>query len=151
MKFLINGRAYEREIPADRMLLDLLREMGFFGAKRGCDTENCGLCTVWVDGRPVLSCSYPAMRAAGREITTIEGVQAEAEAFGRAMADRGAEQCGYCSPGFVMTVLAMKRELDHPTREEVKAYLAGNLCRCSGYTSQTEAVMAYLEEEASWQ
>lgn len=147
MKLKINGRIFEREIPCDMMLLDLLRDMGYFSVKRGCDTENCGLCTVWVDGKPVLSCSYPAMRAAGREITTLEGVRDQAEAFGKAMADRGAEQCGFCSPGFVMTVLAMKRELSHPTEAEVKDYLAGNLCRCSGYTSQTEAVMAYLEEE----
>lgn len=147
VKITVNEKLYDKHIPNDLMLLDFLRKYGFVSVKRGCDTSNCGLCTVWVDGKPVLSCSYPAARANGRQVTTLEGLREEAEAFGRCMAERGAEQCGFCSPGLAMTVLAMKRELKHPTDLEIQEYLAGNLCRCSGYTAQLEAIGAYLRRE----
>ena len=93
----------------------------------------------------MISCTYPAARAEGKRVTTIEGVTPEAEEFGRFLAARGAEQCGFCSPGLVMTVLAMRRELRNPDEQQVRAYLAGNLCRCSGYTSQLAAVMSFLK------
>lgn len=147
VKMTVNGKLYDKHIPNDMLLLDFLRKYGFYSVKRGCETSNCGLCTVWVDGSPVLSCSYPAARADGHQVVTLEGVGPEAENFGRYLATRGADQCGFCSPGFVMTVLAMKRELQNPTDEEIRAYLAGNLCRCTGYTSQMDAVRAYLREE----
>ena len=143
---IVNGVPYEREVPCDTMLLDFVRRCGCLSVKRGCDTGNCGLCTVWVEGTPVLSCAYPAARAQGKRVTTLEGVQEEAEAFGRFMAAQGAEQCGYCSPGFIMAVLAMARELTDPTEEEIARYLAGNLCRCSGYVSQMRAIRAWLKE-----
>lgn len=146
VKITVNGRLYDKHIPNDMLLIDFLRKYGFVSVKRGCGTASCGLCTVWVEGKPILSCSYPTARADGKNVTTLEGILPEAEEFGRFMAARGAEQCGFCSPGFVMTVLAMKRELQNPTDEEIKAYLAGNLCRCSGYTSQMDAVKAYLKE-----
>ena len=111
----LNGIPYTREVAGDLMLLDFVRACGCLSVKRGCDTSNCGLCTVWVEGTPVLSCSYPAVRADGKRVTTLEGVQEEAEAFGQCMARQGAEQCGYCSPGFIMTVLAMAREISDPT------------------------------------
>ena len=115
--------------------------------KRGCDTGNCGLCTVWVDGRPVLSCGVPAARVQGAHITTLEGVQKEAEEFSRFLAAEGADQCGFCSPGLIMNVLALKRENPHPTEEYMKEYLAGNLCRCTGYQGQYRALMKYFALE----
>lgn len=142
----LNGIPYTREVAGDLMLLDFVRSCGCLSVKRGCDTSNCGLCTVWVEGTPVLSCSYPAVRADGKQVTTLEGVQEEAEAFGQCMARQGAEQCGYCSPGFIMTVLAMARELPDPTEEEISRYLAGNLCRCTGYVSQMRAIRTWLKE-----
>lgn len=141
----INGVQRELQTDPDTMLLEALRGMGLMGAKRGCDTQNCGLCTVWVDGAPILSCSYPAAKAAGRNITTIEGVREDAARLGGFLADQGAEQCGYCSPGLIMTVLAMERELTNPSDEDIRTYLAGNLCRCSGYVSQLRGIRAYLE------
>ena len=144
VKITVNGELFNKHVPNDMMLLDFLRKYGFNSVKRGCDTSNCGLCTVWVEGSPVLSCSYPAVRADGKAVTTLEGVRPQAEEFGRFLVDQGAEQCGYCSPGFIMTVLAMEKELDDPTEEEVAQYLAGNLCRSSGYTGQMRAIRAWL-------
>lgn len=148
LKLTLNGRPVTGSIDPDCLLIDFLREHGCLSVKRGCDTSNCGLCTVWVEGKPVLSCSYPAARADGKNVTTLEGVQEEAQGFARFLVDEGAEQCGYCSPGLIMTVLAMGRELDHPTDEEVRAYLSGNLCRCTGYAGQMRAIRAWLDERA---
>ena len=142
----LNGRPFSGEVPAGQTLLEFLRNQDCPSVKQGCDTQNCGLCTVWVDGKPVLSCSYLACRAQGKSVTTLEGVLPQAEKLSAFLASRGAEQCGFCSPGFLMAVLAMKKELDHPTREEIGWYLAGNLCRCSGYTAQMDAVCAWMEE-----
>ena len=142
---VINGKTSVLEVAPDEMLADVLRRIGFLSIRKGCDTSCCGLCTVWVNGKPLLSCTMPAFRAEGREITTIEGVSAEAEKFARILAAEGSEQCGFCSPGFIMTVLAMKNELPQPTEEQIKHYLAGNLCRCTGYMGQMRAVKTYLE------
>lgn len=142
---VINGKTFVLEVAPDEMLADALRRIGFLSIRKGCDTSCCGLCTVWVNGKPLLSCTMPAFRAEGREITTIEGVSAEAEKFARILAAEGSEQCGFCSPGFIMTVLAMKNELPQPTEEQIKHYLAGNLCRCTGYMGQMRAVKTYLE------
>ena len=150
INFWLNGAKKEAEISPDTMLLEFLRNLGCYSVKRGCETANCGLCTVWVDGTPRLSCSILAARAAGCKITTLEGVQEEAARFGAYLAAEGAEQCGYCSPGFIMNVLAMERELctdgKTPNREEIREYLAGNLCRCTGYAGQLRAVEKYLRE-----
>lgn len=143
--FRLNGKQVQADIRPDTLLLDLVRQLGCLSVKRGCETANCGLCTVWLDGRPVLSCSTLAVRAAGRHVTTLEGVQEEAEEFGMFLAREGGEQCGFCSPGFIMNVLAMAREIPGAGEEEIKEYLAGNLCRCSGYMSQLRAVKKYLD------
>lgn len=133
------------EVNADSILLDVLRDLGCHSVKCGCETTNCGLCTVWINGKSRLSCSILAASVDGQEITTLEGVKAEAEAFGEFLAKEGAEQCGYCSPGFIMNVLAMMRELDDPDIDEIKEYLAGNLCRCTGYMGQLRAIQKYLQ------
>lgn len=141
----INGKKYTDDIAADLRLIDYVREKGFYSVKCGCDTSNCGLCTVWLDGTPILSCSVLAVRADGHEVTTLEGLEQEAHEFAVFMANEGAEQCGYCSPGFVMNVLAMKKEVKNPTEDEIKHYLAGNLCRCTGYMAQMRAVTKFLK------
>ena len=141
----INNRKYTPEINADTTLYQLVRSLGYLGVKKGCDTTNCGLCTLWVEEKPVLSCSYLAAKCDGLHITTIEGVQEELAVLAKIFGDEGSEQCGFCSPGLMMTVLAMKRELQNPTDEEIKNYLAGNLCRCTGYMSQMRAIKKYLE------
>ncbi len=140
----LNGVRCTDEVQADTTLFTYLREKGCLSVKCGCETSNCGLCTVWLDEKPVLSCSVPALRADGKNVTTLEGLQDEAAEFGAYLADEGAEQCGYCSPGFIMNVLAMSRELTHPTEQEIQEYLAGNLCRCSGYQGQLRAIRKFL-------
>ena len=140
----LNGKRVTGEIAPDTVLLDFVREQGCFSVKRGCETSNCGLCTVHMDGKPVLSCSVLAARADGKSVTTLEGLQKEVEEFGAFLADEGGEQCGFCSPGFIMNVLAMVNELKDPTEQEIQQYLAGNLCRCTGYQSQLRAIKKYL-------
>mgnify|MGYP000264258137 FL=1 len=144
IELFINEKKIQAETTPDQMLLDFLREQGYKSMKRGCDTGNCGLCTVWMDEKPVLSCSIPAVRAAGHKITTLEGVQEEAAEFSDYLAKEGADQCGYCSPGMIMNVLALKREIPNPTMQQVKEYLAGNLCRCTGYQGQYRALAKYF-------
>ena len=123
----LNGRRCTAEVPADMTLFTYLRQKGCYSVKCGCETSSCGLCTVHMDGKPVLSCSVLAVSAAGHTITTIEGVQEEELEFGKFLADEGGEQCGFCSPGVIMNVLGMGRELPNPTDEQIKEYLAGNL------------------------
>ena len=144
INFWLNGAKKEEEIRPDTMLLDFLRSLGCYSVKRGCETANCGLCTVLVEGRPVLSCSVLAARIDGKKVMTMEGLQEEAKEFGTFLANEGAEQCGFCNPGFIMNVLAMTKELEDPTEEEIKEYLAGNLCRCSGFIGQTRSILKYL-------
>ena len=131
-------------MEADSLLLDALRSLGCASVKRGCESSNCGLCTVFVDDKPMLSCSVLAARVSGRKVTTLEGLQDEAADFGAFIADQGAEQCGFCNPGLMMNAIAMFRENPHPTEEEILSYLSGNLCRCSGYEGQLRGIQSYL-------
>lgn len=140
----LNGKKIREEIKADLLLIDFLRSHDCFSVKRGCETANCGLCTVLMDGTPILSCSMLTARAAGHSIHTLEGLQEEAKEFVTFIADEGAEQCGFCNPGFVMNTIALLRENPNPTDDEIRAYLAGNLCRCSGYEGQLRGIRAYL-------
>lgn len=140
----LNGRPVRDSIDADTLLIDFVRAHGCASVKRGCETSNCGLCTVLLDGKPVLSCSVLAARADGHEVQTLEGLQAEAEEFVSFIADQGAEQCGFCNPGYVMNTIALLRENPDPTDDEIRAYLAGNLCRCSGYEGQLRGIRAFL-------
>ena len=144
IKLKLNGKAITASVDPDTVLLDFLRTQGCLSVKRGCDTSNCGLCTVMLDGKPILSCSELAVRAEGREIYTLEGLQEEAADFIGFIADQGADQCGFCNPGFVMNTVALLRENPDPTDEEIRAFLAGNLCRCSGYEGQLRGIRNYL-------
>lgn len=145
IKFWLNGQKIQEEIQPDMLLLDLLREKGCYSVKRGCETANCGLCTVLLEEKPVLSCSFLAARVDGKHVVTLEGMQKEAEEIGGFLAKQGAEQCGFCNPGFLMNIFAMLKELENLTEEEINEYLAGNLCRCSGFMGQTRSILNYLE------
>jgi aerobic-type carbon monoxide dehydrogenase small subunit (CoxS/CutS family) len=139
----VNGRPVVREIDPQELLLDVLRErLGLTGAKRSCDTQVCGTCTVLVDGRPVSSCCFLAADAEGRKVLTVEGL-AERPEFARledAFTRHAALQCGFCTPGMLLTVSALLDSGELTSSEEIKRGLAGNLCRCTGYRGILEAV-----------
>ena len=145
IKISVNGRMITDSIDADLTLLAFLRKHGCYSVKCGCETSNCGLCTVFFDDTPVLSCSVLAARANGHKITTLEGLQNEAKEFVGFIADQGADQCGFCNPGFVMNTIALLRENPDPTDDEIRQFLSGNLCRCSGYEGQLRGIRAYLD------
>lgn len=144
VNLILNGEKIQDEISAEETLYQFVRNHGCLSVKCGCETTNCGLCTVFVEEEPVLSCAYPAARADGKKVTTLEGLQEEAAEFGAFIADQGAEQCGFCNPGFIMNALALFREIPDPDEEEIKEYLAGNLCRCSGYEGQLRGIQEFL-------
>ena len=144
INFILNGKHRIEEIKPDTVLLDLLRKLGCYSVKRGCDSSNCGICTVFVDDRPVLSCRVLAASIDSHNITTLEGLQDEAKEFGAFIADQGAEQCGFCNPGFMMNAMALLRDNPDPSDDEIREYLSGNLCRCSGYESQMRGIKAYI-------
>ena len=149
LKFTLNGKKVATIIDADSLLIDVVRDLGCLSVKRGCETSNCGLCTVFMNDKPVLSCSVLAARAEGQTVTTLEGLQEEAADFGAFIADQGAEQCGFCNPGLMMNAIAMFRENPNPSDEEILSYLSGNLCRCSGYEGQLRGIKSYLAFKAS--
>ncbi len=140
----LNGKTVRDDVAADMLLIDFVRAHGCKSVKRGCETSACGLCTVLMDGVPVLSCSTLVARAAGHAVQTLEGLQDEALEFVGFIADQGAEQCGFCNSGFVMNTIALLRENPNPTDGEILAYLAGNLCRCSGYEGQLRGIRNFL-------
>ncbi len=144
LKFVLNGKKVSTIIDADSLLIDVVRDLGCLSVKRGCETSNCGLCTVFVNDKPILSCSMLAARVEGQVVTTLEGLQEEAADFGAFIADQGAEQCGFCNPGLMINAIAMFRENPNPSDEEILAYLTGNLCRCSGYEGQLRGIKSYL-------
>lgn len=146
LKLNVNGDAVEVEAKETALLLDVLRDgLGLTGTKRGCETSHCGACTVMIDGASVHSCVVLAARCEGKEITTVEGLSpsGELDELQRLFLKHGALQCGYCTPGMLMAAKALLKRTPHPTLEEVKVGLDGNLCRCTGYTSIFEAIMAY--------
>ncbi len=139
----VNGERYEVAAPAHHTLLEVLREeLGLTGTKHGCELGECGTCAVLVDGEPVLSCLLMPQDCEGLEIVTVEGMAdgPELDPLQRAFADNGAAQCGYCTPGFLLTARALIDKNPRPTREEIKEALSGNLCRCTGYLKIYEAI-----------
>lgn len=144
VKLKLNGKQIVDLVDADNLLIDFLRDHHCPSVKRGCETANCGLCTVLMDGKPILSCSMLTARAAGHSIQTLEGLQEEAKEFIDFIAAQGADQCGFCNPGFVMNTIALLRENPDPTDDEIRAFLSGNLCRCSGYEGQLRGIRNFL-------
>jgi len=147
IKVNVNGINKNFDVEPHDSLLDILRKNGYLSIKKGCETGSCGVCTVLLDGSPVLSCATLAIRADSKEITTIEGIQPLAKEVGAYLVEEGVDQCGYCSPGLILTVIAMKTELKSPTVESIKHYLSGNLCRCTGYVGQLRAIKKYMGVE----
>lgn len=145
IQLTLNGRKITDHVDADLTLLRFLRDHNCLSVKCGCETTNCGLCTVLMDGKPILSCAMLAARAAGHSIQTLEGLQEEAKEFIGFIADQGADQCGFCNPGFVMNTIALLRENPDPTDDEIRAFLSGNLCRCSGYDGQLRGIRSFLD------
>ena len=145
IKLKINGIIKDLTIKDGEYLQKALQKIGYLNVRKACETGSCGVCTVLLDGTPTLSCSTLAIRGVGKDIRTLEGEKVEVEKFAKVLTSEGADQCGYCSPGFTLTVIAMKRELNSPTIEDIKHYLTGNLCRCTGYMGQLRAVKKYME------
>jgi aerobic-type carbon monoxide dehydrogenase small subunit (CoxS/CutS family) len=146
----VNGRTHELAIELNKLLLDLLRQdLGLTGSKRACDDSSCGSCTVQVDGVPMLSCTMLAASCEGQEITTIEGVADHGglAALQKAYGDFGGAQCGFCTPGFIMTVRSLVANNPDPTEPEIREALSSNLCRCTGYSQMYEAVRAVIQAE----
>jgi carbon-monoxide dehydrogenase small subunit len=146
----VNGRAHEIAIEASKLLLDTLRQdLDLTGSKRGCDDSSCGACTVQVDGIPMLSCTMLAASCEGQEITTVEGVSEHGSlaAIQKAYGDWGGSQCGYCTPGFMMTVKHLLAHNADPSDNEIRNALSSNLCRCTGYSQMYQAIKAAIEAE----
>jgi len=146
----VNGLTHELAIEPSALLLDVLRrDLGLTGSKRGCDDSSCGACTVLVDGTPMLACTLLAFSCEGQEITTVEGISEHGSlaAIQKAYGDWGGAQCGYCTPGFMITVKHLLSVNPDPTDEEIRSALSSNLCRCTGYTQMYTAIKAAVEAE----
>jgi len=148
ISLVVNGEALESAVPARRMLADFIRDdLHLTGTKRGCETGTCGACTILVDGKAVKSCLSLAIQARGCSITTVEGLS-EGDALHpvqEAFLSCGGLQCGYCTPGFMMTTVALLKETPRPTQEQVRKALNGHLCRCTGYSQIVESVLQASE------
>ena len=140
----INGVTKIFEIEPGEYLLDVLRRNNYLSVRRGCDNSSCGVCTVLFDNKPVPSCSLLAVKANNHKITTVEGIQKEAEKLAKCFGEYGADQCGFCNPSLALAVYSLKLENKNASDEEIRAYLVANLCRCTGYVSQHDAIKKYL-------
>jgi aerobic carbon-monoxide dehydrogenase small subunit len=146
----VNGRTHELAIEPNSLLLDILRQdLDLTGSKRGCDDSSCGACTVQVDGVPMLACTMLAASFEGLDITTVEGFAGGGglAALQKAYGDFGGAQCGYCTPGFMMTIKWLLANNPNPSEQEIREALSSNLCRCTGYTQMYQAVRAAIEAE----
>lgn len=142
---IINGDRFGFSAEPDEVLVDTLRKLGYKSVKRGCDSTACGVCNILVDGALVPSCAYLTVRAHRKHITTVEGVEDRVRVIAEYIAKEGVEQCGFCSPGHMMGLIALFNENPRPTMDEVKHFMAGNMCRCSGFEGQHRGIAAYLE------
>ncbi len=147
VSFILNGHPEVWEVDINEYLLDSLRAHKLFSVRRGCDTTSCGVCTVLLNNKPVPSCSILTVSVEGKEVTTVEGISDQVERLSEHMGHHGADQCGYCNPSLALTVYAMKHEIKDPKPTDISEYLVGNLCRCTGYKGQEEAIISCLEEE----
>jgi carbon-monoxide dehydrogenase small subunit len=147
VNFTLNHHPESWDVDPNEYFLDTLRAHDITSVRRGCDTTSCGVCTVLMDGKPVPSCSVLSISLEGKTILTVEGIKDSAERLAEHMGHHGADQCGYCNPSLALTVYAMKQEIKHPTDQDISEYLVGNLCRCTGYKGQEEAIKLFLEEE----
>ena len=144
VRFRVNGQDVELDVDPMATLLDVLREqLGLTGTKNGCDAGDCGACTVIMDGKAILSCLTPVLQAAGKEIATVEGLAQEGKLhpLQEAFIECGAVQCGFCTPGMLLSAKALLDQNPSPTQEEVKVAISGNLCRCTGYKKIIDAIM----------
>jgi len=151
LEMTLNSQPIEIEVEAAATLAGVLRDqLGLTGAKIGCGEGICGACTVLVDGKPVSSCIYPALKAAGHHVQTVEGLElgGQLHPLQRAFVEHGAVQCGYCTPGLLLTAAALLNDNPNPTESEIRRAISGNLCRCTGYTKIIEAIRAVAESAA---
>lgn len=149
IRFRLNGKLVEVEVEPNELLLNVLREkLGLTGTKYACGIGECGACTVLVDGEPVLSCLTLAVDVDGRDVVTIEGLAEDGELhiLQKAFLEHGAIQCGYCIPGFLLTAKKLLEENPNPSEEEIREYVRGNLCRCTGYVNIVKAIKMAVEE-----
>jgi carbon-monoxide dehydrogenase small subunit len=150
LSLTVNGRKYEFACEPNQLLLDALRQdLKLTGSKRGCDDSSCGACTVLVDGTPMLACTLLAASCEGQEITTVEGIAEHGSlaAIQKAYGEWGGSQCGFCTPGFMITVHSLLANNPDPSEEEIRAALSGNLCRCTGYSQMYQAVKSAIVAE----
>lgn len=145
--FYLNDVQMTYNVKPGEYLAQTLRSHGVKSVRIGCNESTCGSCTLLVEGKPVMSCSVLSASIEGKHVTTVEGIQEEAAKIAHYFAEEGADQCGFCNVGFALVIYSLKRELKNPTDDEIRDYIVGNLCRCSGLQSQINAIKAYLKEE----
>jgi carbon-monoxide dehydrogenase small subunit len=146
VNFILNDHPEIWDVDPNEYLLTSLRKHNILSVKKGCDNTSCGVCTILLEGKPVPSCSVLTISVESKKVTTVEGITKEASRLADYMGHQGADQCGYCNPSLALTVYALKQEKPQASDEDIKEYLVGNLCRCTGYHGQQEAIKAYLEE-----
>ena len=144
--FYLNDVQVTWDVKPGEYLAKTLRSHGVKSVKIGCNESTCGSCTLLIENKPVMSCSVLTASVEGKHITTVEGIQEEAAKISACFSEEGADQCGFCNVGMALVIYSLKREYKNPTDEEIKNYIVGNLCRCTGYQSQFKAIKAYLAE-----
>ncbi len=144
MKLFVNNKEYEVNISPGETLLETLRKLGIYSIRKGCDTASCCICTVLVDKKPVLSCSYLTNKVAEKEVITVEGLGEKSIKIAELLSEEGADQCGYCGPALINTIVGLEFEKLNPTEKEIDDYLQANLCRCTGYKGQSRAIKKYF-------
>lgn len=147
VKFYLNDTLVSYDVRPDEYLSETLRSHGIKSVKVGCNESTCGSCTLLLEGKPVMSCSVLTASIEGKHVTTVEGIQEEAAKIAHHFAEEGADQCGFCNVGYALVVYSLKKTIKNPSDEQIKDYIVGNLCRCSGLQSQLNAIKAYLKEE----